>query len=304
MEKENKLHSGIVAIVGRPNTGKSTLLNSILGEKVTIVSKVPQTTRNKIRGIFTDRRGQIVFIDTPGMHLPKHRLGSLMVRQIEDAIDGSDLVIHLVDSNDSLGEEERLIIEKIKDVKTPVVLGVNKVDLKATFIDTYIKTWERIKGKTAAQMADNFIIMPLSGLKEININKLVDVIFAHLPEGPLLYPADMLSDFPQKLAIADIVREKLFELMRKEVPHSLAVYIEEMFPQRKLIYIRALIFIERESQKAIVIGKDGEILKKVGLQARKEIEEILGKKVFLETYVKVKSGWREDPRLLREMGYI
>lgn len=304
MGKENKLHCGIVAIVGRPNTGKSTLLNSILGEKVTIVSKVPQTTRNKIRGIFTDRRGQIVFIDTPGMHLPKHRLGSLMVRQIEDAIDGSDLVIHLVDSNDSLGEEEKLIIDKIKNVKTPVVLGVNKVDLKAIFIDTYIKTWERIKGKTAAQMADNFIIMPLSGIKGININKLVDVIFAHLPEGPLLYPPDMLSDFPQKLAIADIIREKLFELMHKEVPHSLAVYIEEMFPQRKLIYIRALIFIERESQKAIVIGKDGEILKKVGLQARKEIEEILGKKVFLETYVKVKSGWREDPMLLREMGYI
>jgi len=304
MGKENNQNCGIVAIVGRPNTGKSTLLNSILGEKVTIVSKIPQTTRNKIKGIFTDSRGQIVFIDTPGMHLPKHRLGSLMVRQIEDAMDGSDLVIHLVDTNDSVGEEEKLIMEKIKNVKVPVVLGLNKVDTKAAFINTYIKFWERIKGKTAAEMADDFIIMPLSGLKGINVNKLIDVIFAHLPKGPLLYPPDILSDFPQKLAIADIVREKLFELMHKEVPHSLAVYIDELFPQRKLIYIRAIIFIERESQKAIVIGKDGEILKKVGLQARKEIEAILGKKIFLETHVKVKSGWREDPRILREMGYI
>ncbi|MCM8780987.1 MAG: GTPase Era [Candidatus Omnitrophica bacterium] len=305
METQNKLHCGIVAIVGRPNTGKSTLLNKILGEKLVIVSKVPQTTRNAIRGIFTDQRGQIVFIDTPGMHLPRHKLGSIMLKRIDEAIESSDLIIHLVDTNDPVGQEENMIVEKIKVVKVPIILGLNKIDLKAKFIDSYIKLWEQKRGKTVDEMVDGFILMPLSGLKGTNVDRLLEVIFAHLPLGPLLYPEDVVSDFPQRLAIAEFIREKIINLMRKEVPHSVAVYIEDIQPrQTNLIYIRAIILVERESQKAIVIGKDGQILKMVGQQARPEIEALLSKQVFLETRVKVKSDWQQDPFILKELGYI
>lgn len=298
------LHCGIVAIVGRPNTGKSTLLNAILGEKLAIVSKIPQTTRYKIRGILTDQRGQAIFIDTPGLYLTKHRLGTLMMRQINEAIDDSDVIIHLVDTNKPPGQEERRVIEKIKKTKAKVILGLNKIDLKPIFLDTYIKLWEEAKNKKADQMADDFILMPLSALSGTNIDKLREVIFSKLPESELLYPQDIVSDFPQRLALADIIREKLFNLMRNEIPHSLAVYVDETTPRKeKLVYIHAMILIERASQKAIIIGKDGRVLKEVGKVARQEIEQLLGKKVFLEMQVKVKPNWRQDPQMLKELGY-
>jgi GTP-binding protein Era len=305
MDKEKALHCGIVAIIGRTNTGKSTLLNYILGEKVAIVSRIPQTTRNQIRGIFTDSRGQIVFIDTPGMHIPKHSLGKFMIRQINAAIEGCDLIIHLVDATKAVGEEERRVVERLKDVKAPLILGLNKIDLNPRFIDNYIKLWEDIKGKRPIETTAELMLMPISSLKGANVDKLITTIFAHLPEGPLLYPEDILTDFPQKLAIADIIREKLFGLMRKELPHSIAVYIEEMKPRLdKLIYIRAVILVERDSQKAIVVGRAGKILKAVGIKARQELEQLLEKKVFLETYVKVRPGWQKDPWTLRQLGYI
>lgn len=305
MDEREKLRSGIVSIVGRPNTGKSTLLNCILGEKVAIVSQTPQTTRYKIKGIFTDGRGQIVFIDTPGLHLSKTSLGKIMLKYIDEAIADSNIIIHLVDVNEPPGEEENFVVEKIKYSKATVILGLNKADLKSTFLDSYIKLWEEVEGRKITELERNFVLMPLSGLKGINVNRLVDTIFDYLPEGELLYPADTLTDLPQRLAIADIVREKLFNLMREEIPHSLAVYIEEFQPRREnLIYIRAVILVERDSQKAIVIGKDAEILKEVGKLSRTELESLLGKRVFLETFVKVKANWRQDPRVLRELGHI
>jgi GTP-binding protein Era len=268
------------------------------------VSPVPQTTRKSIRGIFTDERGQIVFVDTPGMHINPHQLGKFLIKEIDASLEGIDLVIHLVDTTRAPGREEELLVEKLKNLKIPIILGLNKIDLRPVFLDNYIKLWEEIKQKKVQDMLDELILMPLSALKGINVDKLINKIFELLPLGPLLYPEDMISDFPQKLAIADLIREKLFMLMKEEIPHSLAVYIEEMRPEKKCIYIRAIILVERDSQKAIVIGKDGSILKEIGQKARQEIEELLEKKVFLETYVKVKPNWREDPLILKELGYV
>jgi GTP-binding protein Era len=306
LDKNQKVfHCGSVAIVGRSNTGKSTLLNNILADKVSIVSTVAQTTRYKIKGIFTDERGQIVFIDTPGMHLPRTRMGSCMLRQIDEAIAECDLIIHLADVTEAPGREENLVIEKIKDSNVPIILGLNKIDLKSVFLDNYIKLWEEVKGKKVQDIGKDFILMPLSGLKGINVDKLVETVFEHLPAQEMLYPEDMLSDFPQRLAIADIIREKLFSLMHKEVPYSLAVYIDEMQPRtNKLIYIRAVILVERDSQKAIVIGASGEVLKMVGQQARLEIEGLLEKKVFLETQVKVEPHWQQDPVALKKLSFL
>ncbi|MGE5197027.1 MAG: GTPase Era, partial [Deltaproteobacteria bacterium] len=286
-------------------TGKSTLLNTILGEKVSIVSAVPQTTRYKIKGIFTDQRGQIVFIDTPGMHITKSSMGSYLARQIDEAIEDCDLIIHLVDASKAPGREERLMVEKLKGAKAKIILGLNKIDLKPVFLDTYIKLWEDTKEKKAQDMPEDFILIPLSGLKGVNTDKLVEVIFAHLAEGPMLYPDGVVSDFPQRLAIADIIREKLFFLMRQEVPYSLAVYVDEMQPRsNKLTYISAVILVETESQKMIVIGRNGQILKEIGQQARMELETLLEKKIFLETRVKVHPNWQQDPNMLKELAFI
>jgi len=304
MAKEKTKRCGIVSIVGRPNSGKSTLLNNILGEKVAIVSDIPQTTRYQIRGILNDDRGQIIFIDTPGMHRPRNRLGVCLVRQIEQAIQGCDLIVHLVDTTKPPGDEESLVIDRIKDFSGPIILGLNKIDLRPVFLNAYIEIWEKAKAKKVEEMTDSFILIPISALKGINLNELTAIIFKFLPEGPLLYPQDIISDFPQRLALADIIREKLFYLMRQEIPHSLAVYIEEIQPRsNNLIYIRAIILIERDSQKSIVIGKDGRILKEIGELARLEIETLLEKKIFLETHVKVKPGWQQDPLILRQLGY-
>mgnify|MGYP001587711045 CR=1 FL=1 len=305
MNATKKLRGGIAAIVGRPNTGKSTLLNNILGEKLSIVSKIPQTTRYQIRGILTDERGQIVFIDTPGMHLPKNRMGSCLVRQIDDAIAHCDLIIHLVDVSESPGQEERLMVEKINAADAKIILGLNKIDLKAVFLDSYIKLWEEARLKKIQEMTADFILMPMSGLKGTNVDKLVATLFEQMLESEMLYPKDILSDFPQRLAIADMIREKLFLLLRQELPYAVAVYVDEIQPRsKKLTFIRAVILIERESQKQIVIGKDGHILKTVGEQARAEIETLLERKVFLETHVKVKPGWQEDPSTLRQLGFL
>ena len=297
--------SGIVAIVGRTNTGKSTLLNYILKQKVTIVSNIPQTTRNIVRGILNEDRGQIVFVDTPGIHKPKHRLGKYMNILAEDSARGADVILHLVDSSEGVGEEENLVVSELCQYKPPIVVAFNKIDLGGKFIPEYIKLWEECKGKSVTELADTLTIVPVSALKGANIDKLLDVLFSYLPSGPALYPEDMISDFPQRLQYADIIREKLFSCMRQEVPHSIAVLVEEIIERsEKLTYIRARILVERESQKGIVIGDRGEILKKVGSLARQEIEKLLSKKVYLELNVKVKENWKQDEELLRQMGII
>lgn len=298
-----KKRCGIVSIVGRPNVGKSTLINAILGEKVAIVSKIPQTTRNQIRGVYTDERGQAVFIDTPGLHKTRDKLDQFMNQASSGTIDGVDCLIYLVDTSRRIGEEEESIAHQLKNVKVPVILGLNKVDVKSADISSYISHWEKTKGKPVTELKD-FAMIALSSKKEININKLVDLVFEFLPEGDLLYPEDTLTDTPQKLAISDIIREKLFCLMEDEIPHSLGVVIEQMRPVKgKTLLIKALIYVEREHQKEIVIGKGGQVLKKVGTLARKELEELLETKIFLEFHVKVQKNWRDDVPLLQELGY-
>ncbi len=295
----------MVAIVGRPNVGKSTLLNAILGEKVSIVSDVPQTTRHQIRGIHTDERGQIVFIDTPGIHAGKDKLDKYMNRASLGSIDSVDAVIHMVDASEKTGLEEKHVISRLNKCGKPIIVGLNKIDItKGKFVPEYIKLWEEIRGVPMTEMKD-LILFPLSALKGTNVKKLVDLLFEQMPEGPLLYDKDTITDFPKRMAMADLIREKLFLLMREEIPHSIAVIIEGVQPKKgKVLHIRAAILVERESQKEIVIGKAGAILKQVGSEARKDLEELVDSKVFLELFVKATSNWREDYSTLEEMGFI
>ncbi|MDE2027333.1 MAG: GTPase Era [Candidatus Omnitrophica bacterium] len=300
-----KLKSGMVAIVGRPNVGKSTLLNAILGEKVSIVSDVPQTTRQQIRGVYTDKRGQIVFIDTPGLHMGRDKLDKYMSRASTGSIDSVDAIIHMVDASEKTGSEEQYVISRLNKCGKPIIVGLNKVDItKGKFVPEYIKLWEETRGGPVTEMKD-LTLLPLSALKGNNVKKLLDLLFEFLPEGPLLYPEDVLTDFPQRMAMADLIREKLFMLMREEVPHSIAVIIESVRPKKgKVLHIRAVILVERESQKEIVIGKAGAVLKQVGTEARKDLEDLVGQKVFLELFVKTNPDWREDYGTLEEMGYV
>ncbi len=297
------MRCGVVTIVGRPNTGKSTLLNRILKEKVAIVSTVPQTTRHQIRGIYNDERGQIIFIDTPGLHVGRDHLDKFMNQASGATLHEADCVIYLVDTSRRIGEEENYAVDKLKSVQAPLILALNKVDLKGKYLPDYISLWEKAKGQSVNEMK-NFTLLPLSSQEGINVEKLIDILFDYLPEGPALYPADTVSDVPQKMVIADIIREKFFELMKQEIPHALGVMIEEMQPRRqKVVYIKALILVERESQKEIVIGRQGAVLKNVGTLARAELEDLLEAKVFLELYVKVQKDWRDNAAFLRESGY-
>jgi len=299
------LKSGMVAIVGRPNVGKSTLLNSILGEKVSIVSDVPQTTRHQIRGIHTDERGQIVFIDTPGIHAGKDKLDKYMNRASLGSIDSVEAVIHMVDASEKTGPEEHHVISRLNKCGKPIIVALNKIDItKGKFIPEYIKLWEQIRGVAMTEMKD-ITLFPLSALKGSNVKKLVDLLFEQMPQGPFLYPADAITDLPKRMAMADLIREKLFRLMREEIPHSIAVIIEGVQPKKgKVLHIRAAILVERESQKEIVIGKAGAVLKQVGSEARRDLEELVDSKVFLELFVKSSSNWREDYSTLEEMGFV
>ncbi len=304
-EKDAILKCGTVAIIGRPNVGKSTLLNAILGEKVSIVSNVPQTTRQQIRGIHTDDRGQIIFIDTPGFHIGGDSLDKYMSRAVSGAVNDVELIVHLIDANDHVGTEERQIVTQLKRAGKKMIIGLNKVDVsKGKYIPEYIKLFEEMYAKPIHEI-ENIILFPMSALVGTNVKKLLDLIFEQLPQGPLLYPEDVITDLPQRTAMSDLIREKLFLIMKEEVPHSLAVIIERVAPIKgKTLHIRALILVERDSQKEIVIGKGGDILKKVGTEARKDLEELVGQKVFLELFVKTQTNWRVDQDILEEMGYI
>ncbi|MEK6564133.1 MAG: GTPase Era [Candidatus Omnitrophota bacterium] len=301
-------HCGIAAIVGRTNTGKSTLLNALLGQKVSIVSRIPQTTRNIIRGILTEERGQIVFVDTPGLHKPKHHLGKYMNILAEDSAKGADVVLHLVDSSENVGEEETMIVSFLSRQilgKLPIILVLNKIDLGGKFISEYLKLWEEKGGKPINELLDKLIVVPVSALKGTSLDKLLEVLFSYMPKGPLLYPEDIISDFPDNLAYADIIRQKLFERMRQEIPYSIGVLIDEVIKRTKeLIFIKAVILVERDSQKAMVIGDKGRLIKEVGSASRKELEGMLDKKVYLELTVKTNPNWREDKEILTRMGII
>lgn len=288
--------SGFVSIVGRPNVGKSTLLNSIIGQKVAIVSDKPQTTRNRIQGIYTGARGQVIFIDTPGVHKPKHRLGEYMVNITSRALREVDLVLYMVDASVPPGLGEDYIINSLMNLETPVFLVPNKIDL----VDE--KRVLDLIQQLATKM--NFAeVIPVSAAKKGNLDRLMEVLFNYLPEGPLYYPEDEYTDQPERFIIAEYIREKALYLTREEVPHSVAVEIEEFETRGNLIYVRAAIYTERDSQKGIIIGKKGSMLKKIGEMARQDIENLLGTQVYLDLWVKVKKDWRNSEAQLKNLGY-
>ncbi|MHB8125622.1 MAG: GTPase Era [Desulfitobacteriaceae bacterium] len=288
--------SGFVAVIGRPNAGKSTLLNHLLGQKVLIMSDKPQTTRNRIQCILTEERGQIIFLDTPGVQKPKHKLGEYMAGATKDSIREVDIILYVVDTSAVYGPGEEFVLEMIKQSKTPCVLALNKLDLL-----TKDQLMQSIK--KYAELADFLAIVPISAKNGENTAKLLEVLYNQIPEGPLYYPADEVTDQPERFIMAELIREKVLELTRDEVPHSIAVIIEEVEEKRSLVKIRAQIIVERDSQKGIIIGQKGQMLKEVGSLARRDIETLLGSKVFLELWVKVKKDWRNRPDSLKEFGY-
>ena len=295
---ENTFKSGFVSIIGRPNVGKSTLLNSILGEKVSIVSDKPQTTRNRILGIRTLPGTQVIFIDTPGIHKPKHKLNEYMVKIALHTLDEVDIVLFMTEAGESIGGGDRYIIERLQNVRKPVFLLINKIDLvQKSSLLPLIDEFSRLY---------NFAeVFPVSALRGDNVSILSESIVSRLPEGPQYFPDDIVTDQPMRFIAAELVREKIFQLTYEEIPYSIAVGIEEFGEdkEKNMVFIRAVIFVDKDSQKWIVIGKGGTMLKKVGQLAREELEAIMGIKVFLELWVKVKSGWRGDDMILRMLGY-
>lgn len=290
--------SGFVSIVGRPNVGKSTLLNHIVGQKVAIMSNKPQTTRNKITAVHTTEQGQIIFIDTPGVHKPKSKLGDYMVNVAINTLNEVDLILFVIDVTEGRGGGEEFILERLSQVKTPVFLVLNKIDKVhpeslLPIIDEYRKQFEFKQ------------IIPISALEGNNTGALLEAIYAEMEEGPMYYPADQVSEHPERFIVAELIREKVLHLTREEVPHSIAVSVEEMKrgDDGKSLYIYAAIYTERDSQKGILIGKKGEMLKEIGKRARHDIERLLGDKVFLEIWVKVKKDWRNQERMLRNFGF-
>ncbi len=290
--------SGFVSIVGRPNVGKSTLLNRILGEKIVITSDKPQTTRNRIKGIHNIPGAQIIFIDTPGIHRAKSLINRYMVDEALASIGEVDLLLFLAEANSTAGGEEKWILELLAKASAPVVLVLTKIDLVAK--ETLL---ERIAG--FARLFPFKEIIPVSALAGDGVERLVDCVKGYLPEGPLYFPDDILSDVPERFLAAEIIREKVFLLTHDEVPYATAVQVESFKerPDGSLIAISATINVERDSQKGIIIGKRGTMLKRIGTAARREIEALLGTQVFLELFVKVRRDWSENPKMLKEMGY-
>lgn len=288
--------SGFVAVIGRPNAGKSTLLNHLLGQKVLIMSDKPQTTRNKIQCILTEERGQIIFLDTPGVHKPKHKLGEFMTGAAKDSIREVDIIVYVVDTSATYGPGEEYVIEMIKQSNTPCVLALNKLDLVTK--DELMQSIEKY-----AKLVDFLAVVPISAKNGENTEELLKVLYNQIPEGPLYYPADEVTDQPERFIMAELIREKVLDLTRDEVPHSIAVIIEEVEEKKTLVKIRAQIIVERDSQKGIIIGQKGQMLKEIGSLARQDIETLLGSKVFLELWVKVKKDWRNKPDSLKEFGY-
>jgi len=295
--KSEYFKSGFVAVIGRPNVGKSTLINALIGDKIVIVSDKAQTTRNRIICVYTDQDKQIVFMDTPGIHKPKHKLGEFMVTAAVDSLKEVEAVLFLVAANEKRGPGDNFIIEQLQKVKVPVYLCINK-------IDTLTKE-DLLKVIVSYQDAYPFAgVIPISALEKENLDVLLDELTSKLPEGPQYFPEDMITDQPERLLISDMIREKILLTTRDEVPHSIAVEVEEMKTRDDgTTYIRATIFVERDSQKGIIIGNKGAMLKQLGAQSRLDIQRLLGTKVYLDLWVKVKKDWRNKSGMLSELGY-
>ncbi|NMA83674.1 MAG: GTPase Era [Epulopiscium sp.] len=290
--------SGFVTIIGRPNVGKSTLMNQLSGQKIAIMSNKPQTTRNKIQSIVTKEEGQVVFIDTPGIHRAKHKLGEFMVKSAETTLNEVDLVLWLIEPETKIGPGDQYIIEKLQRVQTPIFLVINKIDtLPKDRLLEVIATY-----KDTCNFAE---IIPVSAMTGENVDMLFKMIFDQLPEGPQYFPEDMITDQPERQLVAELIREKALHLLQQEIPHGIAVEIEGM-KQREdqdIIDVQAVIYCERDSHKSIIIGKQGSMLKQIGTLARQDIEGLLGSKIYLELWVKVKKDWRNSDFLLKNFGF-
>lgn len=299
MEDNKQKKSGFVTLIGRPNVGKSTLMNHLIGQKIAITSDKPQTTRNRIQTVYTDDRGQIVFLDTPGIHKAKNKLGEYMVNVAEHTLKEVDVVLWLVEPTTFIGAGERHIAEQLSKVNTPVILVINKIDT--------IKVQEEILTFIAAykDVCDFAEIVPLSALKDKNTDVLLEQIFKYLPYGPQFYDEDTVTDQPQRQIVAEMIREKALRCLEEEIPHGIAVTIERMKerPDGSMVDIDATIICERDSHKGIIIGKQGAMLKKIGSAARYEIENMLEQKVNLKLWVKVKKDWRDSDYLMKNFGY-
>jgi GTP-binding protein Era len=297
-KKNATFRSGFVALIGRPNVGKSTLMNRLIGQKIAITSNKPQTTRNRIQTVYTDERGQIIFLDTPGIHKARNKLGEYMAEVTESTLKDVDLILWLVEPTDYIGAGEQAILARLRKVDTPVMLVINKIDKVKKeeilrFIDVYRKEY------------DFAAIVPVSALKGENTDDLTDTIFAYLPEGPQYYDEDTVTDQPERQIAAEMIREKALRNLEDEIPHGIAVLIDRMKEREggTLIDIDATIICERESHKGIIIGKKGLMLKKIGTDARRDIEMMTGTKINLKLWVKVKENWRDSDSLIRNYGY-
>lgn len=297
MTVNKEFKSGFVSVIGRPNVGKSTLVNSMIGQKVAIMSDKPQTTRNKILCVLSMDDSQILFIDTPGIHKPKHKLGEYMVRTAEATLREVDVVLFVVDATMKKGPGEEYIMERLAQIKTPVILVVNKIDCvpKATVLPI-IEQYTKVRDFAA--------IVPISALEKTNLTSLLDEIKKYLEPGPQYYPSDMITDQPERLVIAEMIREKVLHNTREEIPHAIAVEVEEITKRsNEDLYVRAVVYVERDSQKGIVIGAGGQLLKEVGRLAREDIQNLLGSKIYLDLWVKVKKDWRNREGILKSFGY-
>ena len=292
----NEFKSGFVTFIGRPNVGKSTLMNRLIGQKIAITSSKPQTTRNRIQTVYTDERGQIIFLDTPGINKAKNKLGNYMLQVAERTLNEVDVVLWLVEPSTFIGGGEKYIIEQLSKIKTPIILVINKIDtveekdiLEA--IDTY---------KDVCEFAE---IIPVSALKGKNTDDVIDSIYKYLDEGPMYFDEDTITDQPERQICAELIREKALHCLNEEIPHGIAVSIEKMKARKKVMDIEATIICERDSHKGIIIGKQGSMLKKIGSTARYEIEQMLECKVNLQLWVKVKKDWRDSDFLIKNFGY-
>jgi len=293
---KKKFRSGFVAILGRPNAGKSTLVNRLVGQKIAIVTAKPQTTRNRIQGIVTRPEGQIIFIDTPGLHVPETALGRQMMQEVAAAVEGIDVLLLMVDASRMEPHADELLLERAKRLPTKTILALNKIDRLPKpkllpLIDVFAKQFE-----FAA-------IVPISALKGSGCDELLEEILKQLPEGEPYFPEDHVTDQPERFLAAEIIREKAVQIMYYEVPYSLAVFVEKFEETPKLLRIEAVLNVERDSQKKILIGHKGETLKRIGTEARKELEAILGTKIYLGLFVKVAPDWRQDPQKVRELDW-
>ncbi|MGM0275585.1 GTPase Era [Enterococcus sp. AZ080] len=289
--------SGFVAIVGRPNVGKSTLLNRIVGQKIAIMSDKAQTTRNKIQGVYTTPEAQLIFIDTPGIHKPKHRLGDFMVETAYSALREVDAVLFMISADQKRGKGDDFIIERLKNVQSPVYLVINKID--KVHPDELLGIIEDYSSQMEFAQ-----VVPISATEGNNVEHLMEVLVDEMPEGPQYFPDDQVTDHPEYFIVSELIREKVLFLTRDEVPHSVAVVIDTMKRnENNKIHIQATIIVERDSQKGIIIGKGGKMLKDIGTKARRDIENLLGDKVFLELWVKVQKDWRDKRVYLQDFGY-